>query len=237
MLSWPRIYILVMQFFVDTASLAQIQELSHLGLIDGVTTNPSLIAKEGIKDEEALYARYAEICEAAPDNVSLEVVSTEPEAMLKEAQRLAAISPKAVIKIAMSPEGLSIIRQLKKAGIRSNCTLIFSPLQALLAAKAGASYVSPFVGRLDDIHSNGMSCVADIKQIFQHYGFSTQILAASIRHVQHLLQAARIGVEVATCPYNVLLSMLSHPLTEKGAALFLSDYQKAMGYAALHTKD
>ena len=226
-----------MQFFIDSASLSQIEELSTLGIIDGVTTNPSLIAKEGITDEESLYARYEDICRIAPDNVSLEVVSTELTAMRKEAERLAEISPKAVVKVVMSLEGLQLIRDLSTLGIRTNCTLVFTPIQALLAAKAGASYVSPFVGRLDDIHSDGMACVSEIKQIFQQYRFKTKVLVASVRHPYHVLRAAQVGADVSTCPYAVIKSLPNHPLTEKGTQLFLLDYQKSIENASLPTKD
>ena len=226
-----------MQFFIDSASLSHIEELSTLGLIEGVTTNPSLIAKEGLTTEEELYARYSDICRVAPANVSLEVISSEPSAMLSEAKHLAEISPKAVIKIAMSLDGLSVLRKLSALGIRTNCTLVFTPLQALLAAKAGATYVSPFVGRLDDVHADGIVCVSEIKHIFRQYSFDTKVLAASIRHPYHVLRAAQVGADVVTCPYAVIKALPNHPLTEKGAQLFLSDYQKSIAHATLPTKD
>ena len=225
-----------MQFFLDSTNLSEIEELSSLKLIEGVTTNPSLISKQGLKDEEAVHEYYAKLCELAPANVSLEVIATEVDEMLSEALRLASISPKVIVKVPMTLHGLQVIRSLTEKGIRTNCTLIFTPLQALLAAKAGASYVSPFVGRLDDINSNSMSCLADMRRIFDHYHLSTRILGASIRSTHHILRLATLGIDVITCTRKLLLSTLEHPLTQKGLQSFLSDYHNSIGYAALRTE-
>ena len=225
-----------MQFFLDSAVLSEIEELSEWGLINGVTTNPTLISKQGLCDEEAIHDHYAKICATAPGNVSLEVIATETEEMLSEAHRLASISSKVIVKVPMTLNGLQAIRSLTKEGIRTNCTLIFTPLQALWAAKAGATYVSPFVGRLDDINSNSTSCIEDIKRIFEHYSLSTQILGASIRGTHHISRLAAMGVDVITCTRSVLMATLTHPLTDKGLEAFLSDYHNSIQHAEVRAK-
>ena len=220
-----------MKIFLDSASLEDIQRLSEAELIDGVTTNPSLIAKQGLVEKNKLYAHYKQICELAPDNVSLELLSETKEDMLIEAQELANLSPKAVVKVPMSILGLQVIRRLTAQDIRTNCTLIFSPLQALLAAKAGATFVSPFVGRIDDLHIDGSQLITHIKRIFTNYQFSTQILLASVRNMQHVLSAALIGVDALTATYATLTKIPKHMLTTLGAQQFMDDYQQAHAHA------
>ncbi len=212
-----------MKFFIDTADLKDIQEAHDLGILDGVTTNPSLMAKEGITGKEAVNKRYKDICNIVDGDVSAEVLSVDYEGMIKEGLELAAIDEKIVVKIPIIKDGIKAIKFLSGKGIRINCTLIFTPGQALLAAKAGATYVSPFIGRLDDITRDGMGLIEDISVIFKNYDFDTQILAASIRHVQHILECARIGAHVATCPLKVILGLLNHPLTDSGLAQFIKD--------------
>lgn len=212
-----------MKFFIDTANLSDIKEAQALGILDGVTTNPSLMAKEGITGKEAVNKHYKDICNIVDGDVSAEVLSTDYENMIKEGLELAAIDDKIVVKIPIIKDGIKAIKFLSEKGIRINCTLIFTPGQALLAAKAGATYVSPFIGRLDDITRDGMALIEDISVIFDNYQFKTQILAASIRHVQHILECARIGADVATCPLKVILGLLNHPLTDSGLALFIKD--------------
>ncbi|MDN5214046.1 fructose-6-phosphate aldolase [Fulvivirgaceae bacterium BMA12] len=216
-----------MKFFIDTANLNDIKEAYDLGVLDGVTTNPSLMAKEGIKGEENIRKHYKAICDIVDNNVSAEVISTDFDSMIKEGESLAQIDDKIVVKIPMIKDGVKAIKYLTQKGIRTNCTLIFSAGQALLAAKAGASYVSPFIGRLDDIGTDGLDLIEQIVGIYQNYGFETEVLAASIRHTQHLLQCAQIGADVATCPLKVITGLLNHPLTDKGLAQFLSDYKKS----------
>jgi len=216
-----------MQFFIDTANLAQIREAQDLGILDGVTTNPSLMAKEGIAGEENVMNHYKAICDIVEDKVSAEVISTDYEGMIAEGERLAAISPKIVVKIPMIKDGIKALKYFSQKGIRTNCTLIFSAGQALLAAKAGATYVSPFVGRLDDISSDGMILIEDIRQIFDNYGYETQILAASVRHPLHIIQCAKLGADVMTGPLSAILQLLKHPLTDSGLAQFLADHAKA----------
>lgn len=216
-----------MQFFIDTANLSQIKEAQDLGILDGVTTNPSLMAKEGIAGEENVLKHYKAICEIVEDKVSAEVISTDYEGMIAEGEKLAAISPKIVVKIPMIKDGIKALKYFSQKGIRTNCTLIFSAGQALLAAKAGATYVSPFVGRLDDISSDGMILIEDIRQIFDNYGYETQILAASVRHPLHIIQCAKIGADVMTGPLSAILQLLKHPLTDNGLAQFLADHAKA----------
>lgn len=218
-----------MQFFIDTANLAEIQEAYDLGVLDGVTTNPSLMAKEGISGEANIRAHYKAICDIVDANVSAEVISTDFEGMMREGRELAKIDDKIVVKIPMIKDGVKAIKALTAEGIRTNCTLIFTAGQALLAAKAGASYVSPFIGRLDDVATDGMELIAQIRQIFDNYGYDTEILAASVRHTMHLIQCAEIGADVATCPLKVITGLLNHPLTEKGLAQFLADHKKANG--------
>jgi transaldolase len=212
-----------MKFFIDTANLSDIKEAQELGILDGVTTNPSLMAKEGITGKTAVNKHYKDICNIVDGDVSAEVLSTDYENMIKEGEELAAIDKKIVVKIPIIKDGIKAIKFLSNKGIRTNCTLIFTSGQALLAAKAGATYVSPFIGRLDDITRDGMALIEDIALIFDNYQFKTQILAASIRHVQHILECARIGADVATCPLKVILGLLNHPLTDSGLAQFIKD--------------
>jgi len=212
-----------MKFFIDTANLSDIKEAQELGILDGVTTNPSLMSKEGITGKTAVNKHYKDICNIVDGDVSAEVLSTDYENMIKEGEELAAIDKKIVVKIPIIKDGIKAIKFLSNKGIRTNCTLIFTSGQALLAAKAGATYVSPFIGRLDDITRDGMALIEDIALIFDNYQFKTQILAASIRHVQHILECARIGADVATCPLKVILGLLNHPLTDSGLAQFIKD--------------
>lgn len=221
-----------MKFFIDTANLADIREAQDLGVLDGVTTNPSLMAKEGITGEENVRAHYKAICESVDDNVSAEVISTQFDEMVREGESLAKIDDKIVVKIPMIKEGVKAIKYLSNQGIRVNCTLVFSAGQAILAAKAGASYVSPFMGRLDDISTDGVALIAQIVQIYNNYDFGTEVLAASIRHTMHLIQCAEVGADVVTCPAKVILGLLNHPLTDKGLAQFLADHKKAQEAAA-----
>ncbi|MCA6073587.1 fructose-6-phosphate aldolase [Fulvivirga sedimenti] len=216
-----------MKFFIDTANLDDIREAHDLGVLDGVTTNPSLMAKEGIKGQENVIAHYKAICDIVENNVSAEVISTDFEGMIREGLELAKIDDKIVVKIPMIRDGVKALKYLTNEGIRTNCTLVFSPGQALLAAKAGASYVSPFIGRLDDISTDGLELIAQIVHIYQNYGFGTEVLAASIRHTMHLIQCAEIGADVVTCPLNVITSLLNHPLTDQGLEKFLADHKKA----------
>lgn len=218
-----------MKFFIDTANLDEIKEAQDLGVLDGVTTNPSLMAKEGITGQENILAHYKAICDIVDDNVSAEVISTEFDKMVEEGRKLANIDDKIVVKIPMIRDGVKAISRLTSEGIRTNCTLIFNAGQAILAAKAGASYVSPFLGRLDDVGSEGMALIEQLVQIYDNYGFETEILAASIRHNMHLIQCAEAGADVATCPLKVITGLLHHPLTDKGLAQFLADYQKGNG--------
>ena len=203
-----------MKFFIDTANLGDIREAYDLGVLDGVTTNPSLMAKEGISGDE---------------KVSAEVISTDFDGMVKEGKELAKIDDKIVVKIPMVKDGLKALKYFQSEGIRTNCTLIFSAGQALLAAKAGASYVSPFIGRLDDIAFDGMDLIAQIVHIYGNYGFETEVLAASVRHTMHLLKCAEVGADVVTCPLKVITGLLNHPLTDSGLATFLADHAKAAG--------
>lgn len=218
-----------MKFFIDTANLSDIQEAYDLGVLDGVTTNPSLMAKEGISGHDNVMAHYKAICNIVDDNVSAEVIATDYEGMIKEGTELAKIDDKIVVKIPMIKDGVKAIKYFTNEGIRTNCTLVFSAGQALLAAKAGASYVSPFIGRLDDISYDGLQLIEQIVEIYDNYGFLTEVLAASIRHTMHLIQCSEIGADVATCPLNVITSLLNHPLTDKGLAQFLADHAKANG--------
>jgi len=218
-----------MKFFIDTGNLNEIKEAYDLGVLDGVTTNPSLMAKEGIKGAENIKAHYKAICNIVDNNVSAEVIATDFDGMMKEGYELAKIDDKIVVKIPMIKDGVKALKKFKSEGIRTNCTLIFSAGQALLAAKAGASYMSPFIGRLDDIGLTGMDLIAQIRQIYDNYGFDTEILAASVRNTVHLIQCAEIGADVATCPLNVITGLLNHPLTDSGLAKFLADYKKVNG--------
>ncbi len=211
-----------MKFFIDTADIGEIKDAASMGIIDGVTTNPSLVAKTGRKFRDVLL----EICDVVKGPVSAEVVSITAEEMMKEARELSGLRENIVVKIPLLAEGLKAVRQCTEEGIKTNVTLCFSPTQALLAAKAGATYISPFVGRIDDISDEGMEVVADILQIYQNYGYETQVLVASVRHPVHILQAARLGAHVATCPHKVLLQLSKHPLTDIGLKKFLDDWKK-----------
>ena len=215
-----------MKFFVDTANLAEIQEAVDLGVLDGVTTNPSLMAKEGIRGTDAVMAHYRAICELVDGDVSAEVIATDYEGIIREGEALADLHPSIVVKVPMTKEGVKAIKYFSDKDIRTNCTLIFSAGQALLAAKAGATYVSPFVGRLDDIGADGLGLVAQIIEIFANYGYATEVLAASVRHVPHLIQCAELGADVVTCPLAVITGLLHHPLTDKGLATFLADHKR-----------
>ena len=218
-----------MKFFIDTANLAEIKEAHELGVLDGVTTNPSLMAKEGISGKDKVFKHYKDICNITDGDVSAEVISTELKGMLAEAEELLTIDEKIVIKIPMIKDGIKAIKYLSDKGIRTNCTLVFSAGQALLAAKAGATYVSPFVGRLDDISMDGMQLIEQIVTIYSNYGYETEVLAASVRHSMHLLKCAEVGADVVTCPLSVITSLLNHPLTDSGLAKFLADHKKVNG--------
>lgn len=215
-----------MKFFIDTASLSEIKDAQDLGVLDGVTTNPSLMAKEGITGAENIKNHYVEICKIVTGDVSAEVIATDFEGMIKEGQELVKLHDQIVVKIPMTKDGIKAIKYFSERGIRTNCTLIFSAGQALLAAKAGATYVSPFIGRLDDISTDGLILIEDIRLIFDNYGFSTQILAASVRTPMHILNCAKIGADVMTGPLSAILALLNHPLTDSGLAKFLADYAK-----------
>jgi transaldolase len=218
-----------MKFFIDTANLNDIKEAYDLGVLDGVTTNPSLMAKEGISGEDRVRAHYKAICDIVDDNVSAEVIATDFEGMIREGKELAKIDDKIVVKIPMIKDGIKAIKYFSNEGIRTNCTLIFSAGQALLAAKAGATYVSPFIGRLDDISYDGLELIDQIVNIYENYGYATQVLAASVRHTMHLIKCAELGADVVTCPLKVILGLLNHPLTDSGLATFLADHAKAAG--------
>ena len=218
-----------MKFFIDTANLAQIKEAQDLGVLDGVTTNPSLMAKEGITGQENIINHYKAICEIVEGDVSAEVIATDYETMIKEGEILAALNPKIVVKVPMIKEGIKAIKYFSSKGIKTNCTLVFSAGQALLAAKAGATYVSPFIGRLDDISTDGLGLISDIRLIFDNYGYETQILAASVRHPMHIIDCAKLGADVITAPLSAITALLKHPLTDSGLATFLADHKKAAG--------
>ena len=215
-----------MKFFIDTANLDQIKEAQSLGILDGVTTNPSLMAKEGIKGKPNIAKHYIEICNIVDGDVSAEVISTDLQGMIKEGEELAKLHKNIVVKIPMIKEGVKALKYFSLNKIRTNCTLIFSPGQALLAAKAGANYVSPFIGRLDDISNDGLSLIQEIREIYDNYQFKTQILAASIRHTMHIIDCAKIGADVMTGPLNSILGLLKHPLTDSGLKKFLEDHKK-----------
>jgi transaldolase len=215
-----------MKFFIDTANLDQIKEAQELGILDGVTTNPSLMAKEGIKGDEKVKQHYIDICNIVDGDVSAEVISTDFAGMIKEGEALAALHPQIVVKVPMIKEGVKAIRYFSDKGIRTNCTLIFSPGQALLAAKAGATYVSPFIGRLDDISTDGLNLIDEIRLIFDNYGYDTQILAASVRHAMHIIDCAKLGADVMTGPLSAITALLNHPLTDIGLEKFLADHAK-----------
>ena len=215
-----------MKFFIDTANLAQIKEAYELGILDGVTTNPSLMAKEGIKGTEAVMKHYEAICELVDGDVSAEVISTEYEGIVEEGKKLAAIHPHIVVKVPMIKDGIKAIKWFSENGIKTNCTLVFSAGQAILAAKAGATYVSPFIGRIDDSSWDGMELISQISHIYGLQGFKTEILAASIRNALHIVKAAEAGADVCTCPLDSILGLLKHPLTDIGLAKFLEDAKK-----------
>lgn len=215
-----------MKFFIDTANLEQISEAQDLGILDGVTTNPSLMAKEGITGEENIKNHYVKICELVDGDVSAEVISTDFEGMVKEGEALAKLHEQIVVKVPMIEEGIKAIKYFSENGIRTNCTLVFSTGQALLAAKAGATYVSPFIGRLDDVSFDGMALIEDIRTIYDNYLYETEILAASIRNPLHINQCAMVGADVITAPLNAILALAKHPLTDKGLEKFLEDYRK-----------
>lgn len=216
-----------MKFFIDTANLEQIKEAQDLGVLDGVTTNPSLMAKEGITGEENIKQHYLKICELVDGDVSAEVISTDFEGMVKEGEALAALHPQIIVKVPMIKDGVKALKYFSDNGIKTNCTLVFSPGQALLAAKAGATYVSPFIGRLDDISTNGLELIEKIRLIYDNYGFETEILAASVRHTMHVIDCAEIGADVITGPLSSITGLLKHPLTDIGLAQFLADHKKA----------
>ncbi len=215
-----------MKFFIDTANLDQIREANDLGILDGVTTNPSLMAKEGIRGEENINKHYVDICNIVEGDVSAEVIATDLDGMIREGEKLTTLHPQIVVKIPMIKEGVKAIRYLNSKGIKTNCTLVFSAGQAILAAKAGATYVSPFIGRLDDISTEGVELIGQIVDIYRYYDFDTQVLAASIRHTMHIVQCAEVGADVVTCPLDPILGLLKHPLTDIGLEKFLADHNK-----------
>lgn len=215
-----------MKFFIDTANLDQIREAQDLGILDGVTTNPSLMAKEGITGADNILKHYVDICEIVDGDVSAEVIATDFEGIIKEGEALAALHPQIVVKVPMIKDGIKAIKYFSDKGIKTNCTLIFSVGQALLAAKAGATYVSPFIGRLDDISTDGLNLIAEIRHVFDNYNFDTEILAASVRHTMHVIDCAKIGADVMTGPLSSIMGLLKHPLTDSGLAQFLADHKK-----------
>lgn len=216
-----------MKFFIDTANIEQIKEAQALGVLDGVTTNPSLMAKEGIKGEENIKNHYKTICEIVDGDVSAEVIATDLEGMIKEGEALAKLHPQITVKVPMTKNGVKAIKHFSDKGIKTNCTLVFSVGQAILAAKAGATYVSPFIGRLDDIASDGVELIYKIVNIYRTYGYDTQVLSASIRHTQHIIQCAEAGTDVITAPLSAIMGLLNHPLTDNGLAKFLKDYENS----------
>ncbi|MFP4557426.1 MAG: fructose-6-phosphate aldolase [Bacteroidales bacterium] len=219
-----------MKFFIDTANLEQIREANDLGVLDGVTTNPSLMAKEGIKGDANIKQHYVDICNIVKGgDISAEVIATDFEGMIKEGKELAALHEQIVVKVPCTKDGIKAIKYFTDNGIRTNCTLVFSVGQALLAAKAGASYVSPFIGRLDDVSTDGVELIHQIVDVYNYYEYGTEVLAASIRHTMHIVQCMEAGADVATCPLNAILGLLKHPLTDIGLAKFLEDYKKVNG--------
>jgi len=216
-----------MKFFIDTANLDQIKEASELGILDGVTTNPSLMAKEGISGKENIYRHYKKICDLVEGDVSAEVISIDLEGMLREGKELAEIADNIVVKVPMTKDGIKAICEFTELGIKTNCTLVFSAGQAILAAKAGATYVSPFIGRIDDSNWDGMQLIKDIFEIYTLQGYETEILAASIRNSRQIVEAAKAGADVVTCPLDAILGLLKHPLTDIGLQKFLDDHKKA----------
>lgn len=218
-----------MKFFIDTANLSQIKEAHEMGVLDGVTTNPSLMAKEGITGQENVINHYKAICDITDGDVSAEVIATTFEEIIAEGEALAKLHERIVVKVPMIKDGVKAIKYFTSKGIRTNCTLVFSAGQALLAAKAGATYVSPFIGRLDDVSTDGLALIEDIRTIFDNYGYTTQILAASVRHPMHIVECAKIGADVITAPLSAIAALLKHPLTDNGLAQFLADHAKAAG--------
>ncbi|KAA8481805.1 transaldolase [Arcticibacter tournemirensis] len=218
-----------MKFFIDTANLAQIKEAHDMGVLDGVTTNPSLMAKEGITGHENIINHYKAICDITDGDVSAEVIATTFDEIVAEGEALAKLHERIVVKVPMIKDGIKAIKYFTSKGIKTNCTLVFSAGQALLAAKAGATYVSPFVGRLDDISTDGLTLIEDIRTIYDNYGYPTQILAASVRHSMHVIECAKIGADVITAPLSAIVGLLKHPLTDNGLAQFLADHAKAAG--------
>lgn len=215
-----------MKFFIDTANLDQIREAQQLGVLDGVTTNPSLMAKEGITGHDNILKHYVAICSVVSGDVSAEVVATDLDGIIREGENLAALHDQIVVKVPMIKDGVKALKYFANKGIKTNCTLVFSAGQALLAAKAGATYVSPFIGRLDDISTDGLNLIAEIRMIYDNYGFETQILAASVRHTMHIIDCAKIGADVMTGPLSAIEGLLKHPLTDSGLEKFLADYRK-----------
>lgn len=215
-----------MKFFIDTANLEQIKEAQELGVLDGVTTNPSLMAKEGITGHNNILKHYVNICNIVEGDVSAEVIATDFEGMVREGEALAELHDQIVVKLPMIKDGIKACKYFSERGVKTNVTLVFSAGQALLAAKAGATYVSPFIGRLDDISTDGLNLIAEIRQIYDNYGFETEILAASVRHTMHIIDCAKLGADVMTGPLSVIEGLLKHPLTDIGLAKFLADYKK-----------
>ncbi len=215
-----------MKFFIDTANLDDIAEAQALGVLDGVTTNPSLMAKEGITGAENILKHYVDICNIVEGDVSAEVIATDFEGMVKEGEALSALHPQIVVKLPLIADGIKACKFFSDKGIRTNVTLVFSAGQALLAAKAGATYMSPFIGRLDDVSTDGLGLISEIRQIYDNYGFETQILAASVRHTMHIIDCAKIGADVMTGPLSAIKGLLKHPLTDIGLAQFLADFNK-----------
>ncbi len=215
-----------MKFFIDTANLDQIRDAQELGVLDGVTTNPSLMAKEGITGRNNILKHYVDICNIVDGDVSAEVIATDLKGMIKEGEELSELHDQIVVKVPMIRDGVKALKYFSDKGIRTNCTLVFSPGQALLAAKAGATYVSPFIGRLDDISTDGLNLIAEIRLIYDNYDYQTQILAASIRHTMHIIDCAKLGADVMTGPLSAIEGLLKHPLTDNGLAKFLEDYNK-----------
>jgi transaldolase len=218
-----------MKFFIDTANLDQIREAQNLGILDGVTTNPSLMAKEGIKGQKNILKHYVDICNIVDGDVSAEVIALDFDGMIEEGKILAALHPQIVVKVPITKDGIKAIKWFSDNDIRTNCTLVFSVGQALLAAKAGATYVSPFVGRLDDVSTDGVQLIEQIVDMYNYYGYETQVIAASIRHTMHIVQCMEAGSDVATCPLSAILGLLKHPLTDNGIAQFLADHKKVNG--------
>ena len=216
-----------MKFFIDTANLAQIKEAQEMGILDGVTTNPSLMAKEGISGKDSVHKHYVDICNISDGDVSAEVIATDFDGMVREGEELAELHERIVVKLPMTKDGVKAAKYFSERGIKTNVTLVFSAGQALLAAKAGATYVSPFVGRLDDISTDGLQLIDDIRLIYDNYGYETQILAASVRHSMHIINCAKIGADVITGPLSAIAGLLKHPLTDSGLAQFLADHAKA----------